>query len=462
MKVIKTDIIPQKQTFVKIKNRTHTFDYKAICIFSALGFFLDDDTYWLDTKVLKPATINKIDKDGFLVSSEKWFNWHYTPRDISLDKTVLEFTEIFEKNIKNQTKGKKVILPLSGGLDSRTQAVALSKIKADVNSYSYSFENGFKEAEISKKIANKLNFPFQDFKIKKGYLWSKIEDLATINKCYSEFSHPRQMAVIDDVKKLGDLFSLGHWGDVLFDSEGIDYLDESNILPILKKKLIKKGGIELAESLWKDWEMEGVFKDYLNQRLLHLWIDIKIDNFSAKLRAFKSLYWAPRWTSVNLLIFESARPLSLPYYDNEMCKFICTLPEGLLKGRQIQIEYIKKNSTKVANITWQAMKPFNLYNYHLNKFPYNLPYRIISKMKRTLQEVFGEKYIQRNWELQFLGEENEEKLKYYLFSNEYNTFISSKRIKLFYNNFKTKNSVTYAHSISTLLTLSLWFKNHKK
>ena len=462
MKVIKTDIIPEKQIFVKIRNEQHDLDFKAICIFSALGFFLDDDTYWLDTKVLKPATINTIDNDGFLVSSEKWFSWYYTPRDISLDQAVIEFSEIFEKNIENETKGKKVILPLSGGLDSRTQAIALNKINANVKSYSYSFENGFKEAEISRKIANTLNFPFQDFEIKNGYLWNKIEDLATINECYSEFTHPRQMAVIDEVKKLGDIFSLGHWGDVLFDSEGIDYVDEFKILPILKKKMVKKGGLELAESLWKGWKLEGEFKEYLDKRLLNLWNDIDIDNFSAKIRAFKSLYWAPRWTSVNLSIFENEKPLNLPYYDNEMCKFICTLPESLLKDRQIQIEYIKQNSVEVAKITWQAKGAFNLYNYHLNKFPYNLPYRIISKIKRTLKEVFGEKYIQRNWELQFLGEKNEEKLKYYLFSNEYSTFISSKTIKSFYNSFKTKNSVTYSHSISILLTLSLWFKNYRK
>ena len=83
MKTIKTPIIPIEQTFVNIKDQSHKLDYKAICVFSALGFFLDTDTYWKDKKVLPAASINKIDDDGYLISSEPWFVWHYNPKEIS-------------------------------------------------------------------------------------------------------------------------------------------------------------------------------------------------------------------------------------------------------------------------------------------------------------------------------------------------------------------------------------------
>jgi hypothetical protein len=64
MKRIKTPIIPIKQTFVKVKEQPHELDYKAICVFSALGFFLDTDTYWKNQKVLPPASISLIDNEG--------------------------------------------------------------------------------------------------------------------------------------------------------------------------------------------------------------------------------------------------------------------------------------------------------------------------------------------------------------------------------------------------------------
>jgi len=460
MKTIKTPIIPIEQTFINVKDEPHELDYKAICMFGALGFFLDTDTYWKDKKVLPPASINKIDADGFLVSSEPWFKWYYKPKQISLKEATDSFGELLEEIIKEQCNEKKVILPISGGLDSRSQAVALHKLGVEVNTYSYSFENGYNEAGISKQIAKKCNFLFQEFTIPKNYLWNKIDELATINKCYSEFTHPRQMAVIDDIEKLGDVFSLGHWGDVLFDSENLqqNYSDKE-ILPLVKKKVIKKGGLELAISLWKNWKLEGEFEDYLDRRILTLLSRINIVNSNAKIRAFKSMYWAPRWTSINLSVFARNKEIYLPYYDDRMCQFICEVPESLLNDRQIQIEYIKRTNPSVAKIVWQDTKPFNLFNHHLAKTHLRLPFRVVDKLKREFENFQGKKFVQRNWELQFLEADDKGKLIDYIQSKELTYQIDIDLIKDYLNLFYKENQVYYSHSVSTLLTLSLFFKN---
>ena len=460
MKTIKTPIIPIVQTFINVKDQPHELDYKAISVFSALGFFLDTDTYWKDKKVLPPASINKIDDAGYLISSKPWFEWYYKPKQINLNEATTNFGELFEEIVKEQCKDKKVILPISGGLDSRSQAVALHKLGVAVKSYSYSFENGYNEAGISKKIAEKCDFPFQEFTVSKSYLWNKINELATINKCYSEFTHPRQMAVIDDIEKLGDVFSLGHWGDVLFDSENLqrNYSNE-DLIPKIKKKILKKGGLELATSLWQNWELEGEFEDYLDRRILTLLSKIKIDNSNAKIRAFKSMYWAPRWTSINLSVFARNKEIYLPYYDDRMCKFICEVPESLLNDRQIQIEYIKRTYPSVAKIVWQDAKPFHLYNHYLAKTHLRLPFRIVDKLKREFENFQGKKFVQRNWELQFLEADDKGKLIDYLQSIEITNQINIDLIKQYLNLFYKDDQVYYSHSVSTLLTLSLYFKN---
>ena len=460
MKTIKTPIIPVEQTFINLKDQPHELDYKAICVFSALGFFLDSDTYWKDKKVLPPASINKIDDSGYLISSEPWFEWYYKPKQINLNEATTNFSELFEEIVKEQCNDKKVILPISGGLDSRSQAVALHKLGVAVKSYSYSFENGYNEVGISKKIAEKCDFPFQEFTISKSYLWNKINELATINKCYSEFTHPRQMAVIDDIEKLGDVFSLGHWGDVLFDSENLqqNYSDKE-ILPLIKKKVIKKGGLELATSLWKNWKLEGEFEDYLDRRILTLLSRINIVNSNAKIRAFKSMYWAPRWTSINLTVFARNKEIYLPYYDDRMCQFICEVPESLLNDRQIQIEYIKRTHRAIAKIVWQDVKPFNLFNHHLAKTHLRLPCRIIDKLNREFKILLGKKFVQRNWELQFLEADDKNTLFDYLQSNEMTHHVDIDLIKDYLNLFYKEDQVHYSHSVSTLLTLSLFFKN---
>ena len=458
MPTIKTPIIPIHQQFVKV-NASNELDKKAICIFTATGFFLDTDTYWKDKKVLPAASECILDDDGFLIESKPWFQWHYSPRDISFEIALEEFTSLFEQITAEQLQGKKVILPLSGGLDSRTQAVALAKMKNPVTAYSYSFKNGFSESSIAKKMAEASGFDFKEFTIESGYLWTKLEKLASINQCYSDFTHPRQMAVLDELKKMEGVFSLGHWGDVLFDRGAPEGTKEEDLLDIILKKIVKKGGMELAIALWQEWELTEDFESYLRNRISGLLNKIEIENTSAKLRAFKSLYWAPRWTSVNLSVFEAAHPISLPYYDNRMCEFICTVPEEYLADRKLQIAYIKQQNPQLAKITWQDHKPFNLYTFEKNKAPNNLPYRIVSKLKREVKHKLGKPYIQRNWELQFLGMENDEKLQQWLFSENLHPFISKPLLARFYNNFKTVDEVKYSHPLSMLLTLAVWRNN---
>ena len=93
-----------------------------------------------------------------------------------------------------------------------------------------------------------------------------------------------------------------------------------------------------------------------------------------------------------------------------------------------------------------------------NKVPYNLPYRVADKLKRELKGAFGNPHIQRNFELQFLGKDNDKKLRQYLYETSYLDFIPETIITSFYDKFKNEDYVKYSHSVSQLLTLSLWHK----
>jgi hypothetical protein len=454
IQTVKNPIIPNSSTYIGEKGN---LDYKAICCFVATGFFLDDDTYFVEQKVLKPATLYNIDLNlNKINSQETYFKWHYNPIERPLSQVVSEFADLFESIIKEQVGDKKVILPLSGGIDSRTLAAAIYHLGNEVKTYGYEFFGGHHETVYGRKIADVCGFPFEDWKVSNGYLWNVIEELAQINGCDSEFTHPRQMAFIDQYALLGDVFLLGHWGDVLFDDMDVpDDLSIENQVEVILKKVIKKGGLELADTLWKSWQLDGNFKEYLSNRILNLLLKINISqSANAQIRAFKSLYWAPRWTSSNLSFFESVKPITVPYYDNKMCEFICSVPEKYLSGRQIQIEYIKLRMPNLAKITWQDYRPFNLYNYKWNKFPFNFPYKVFDKIKRT---VNSKKYIQRNWELQFLGDKNESELRKWLFENEnFKYLVTPEIVNEFYIKFKKNDAVYYSHSVSMLLTLSLF------
>jgi len=463
MKTIKTNIIPDKPIFAKVKDQPHELNYEAICVFCAIGFFLDKDSYWKDEMVLPPASINILDKDGYLVESNPWFKWSYNPKNDSFEDVVLEFSNLFEKIILENIRDEKVILPLSGGLDSRTLAVALKKLNKNVYSYSYSFKGGFPEHIISKKIAKSCNFRFHPITIEQSSIWKHIEKLSEINKCQADFINARAINVYDELENIDGTFLLGHWGDVLFDDMHVEEnINLEQQTEVVLKKILKKGGLEFANDLWTLWKLEGDFIGYLKNRIYNLLNRIDIENSAnARIRAFKSMYWAPRWTSANMPVFSNFRKSALPYYDDKMCEFITKIPEEFLKERKIQIAYIKNNNPQIAKIVWQEKKPFNLYNFHLNKIPYNLPYRIKDKMKRIFMRLSNKMYIQRNYELQFLGDKNRIILESYLFKNQVSNLISKEIINKYLNFFYKMDNVKYSHVVSMLLTLALFENKYK-
>ncbi|MDN3492417.1 asparagine synthase-related protein [Winogradskyella bathintestinalis] len=456
---ITTSIIPNKLQFAKKAEVEHALNYEAICIFIATGFFMDDDTYWKDLVCLAPGHKHELDENGYLIKSEPTYQWHYTPRDITFEEALNEYVALLTEITKEQVGNSKVILPLSGGLDSRSQALIFKNLPNSVQSFSYAFEGGYPEHQIAKQIAANCGFNFEAFTIPKGYLWDVVEEMSQLIGGYSEFTHPRQMAVLPELKQMEGVFSLGHWGDVLFDRGVPEGTQASEIIPLLLKKMVKPKGMELAEKLWDYWNLSGDFKTYLLNRVEVGLEKIKIEDISAKVRAFKSSQWAHRWTTTNLCIFEAAHPINMPYYDNRMCEFICSIPEAYLADRRLQIAHLKQDRT-LANITWQEQKPFNLNTYQYNKTPYNLPYRISNKVKRVIKSQLGNPYIQRNWELQFLGEDNAKRLENHLFNINFNRWIPKAFINETYEDFKHKDAIGGSHAISMLLTLSSWHQQN--
>jgi hypothetical protein len=473
VRTIKHPVIPEKQVFYFSGSGNLVDDYatsvhgleldlEAIAFFVAAGFFPGQKTYFKDINVLAPATEYEVN-DNKIREKGKYWKWNYAPREQTFSDAVEQFSSLFETIANEDLENKKVILPLSGGLDSRSQATAL-KNKQNISSYTYEFAKSFGEAYYGREIAKAENFDFQTYILPEGYLWSKIEELSDINLCYSDFTHPRQMAVIDEISQLGDIFHLGHWGDVLFDDMGVgENIPHDEQVLWLKKKLIKRGGDELARELWQCWNLNGSFDAYLEDILSNMLSKIDIDHAGAKLRAFKSLYWAPRWTSVNLQVFSAFKPIKLPYYDQRMCDFICSVPENHLAARKIQIEYIKRKAPELARIEWQDYKPFNLYNYkRFNHFT-NLPGRAFKKLVRIGRKNILKQQdpVTRNWEIQFLNE-NDKILRSHLFhKGKDHGLLPAKTVEKFYNMFLKNDKVKYSHPTSMLLTLSVFSRKFR-
>ena len=63
------------------------------------------------SQIANISDINTIDDNGYLIESKPWFKWHYTPEEKSFEKTLQEFSNLFETIIDEQVKDKQVIQP---------------------------------------------------------------------------------------------------------------------------------------------------------------------------------------------------------------------------------------------------------------------------------------------------------------------------------------------------------------
>ena len=115
----------------------------------------------------------------------------------------------------------------------------------------------------------------------------------------------------------------------------------------------------------------------------------------------------------------------------------------------------------MAKIVWQDAKPFNLFTHHFAKSPYNIPHRILNKLKRKFKSLLGVKFVQRNWELQFLGSENQKNINSHLKTDSFNKEVDKELVKKTMDLFYDNNSVYHSHALSMLLTMGVFLNSQK-
>ena len=108
--IYKNNIIPAYQIRTGPKE---DLDLPSICVFMALGYFLGDKTFYKGHRQHLPASITETDDEGRVLSVSSHFTWHYSPRDISFNQALDEFSHLFE-NIVNEQGASGYTIPISG------------------------------------------------------------------------------------------------------------------------------------------------------------------------------------------------------------------------------------------------------------------------------------------------------------------------------------------------------------
>ncbi len=146
------------------------FDMLALSQNLLLGYMLGERTLFSEIKQLRPASLLIVGEKKLNVSILRQFNFEIRTHAANDFKSNLtELDRLFSKACKDRFKnGKKNIVTLSGGLDSRMVAACMHKNNIAFETATISYTTGYANEEISiaKQLSHLFNSKFNLFDIK--------------------------------------------------------------------------------------------------------------------------------------------------------------------------------------------------------------------------------------------------------------------------------------------------------
>jgi asparagine synthase (glutamine-hydrolysing) len=190
-------------------------DYEALTGFFTLGYFPQDSTFFQRLKNYPPSTELVIDQEGKQIQQNRLWSWSHAPdANLSFDDSVDAFAALFHQVIHEQVTNRRVALPISGGLDSRSTISALNYIKSSKNwTYSYGYSEDSVETKIANQIAKLTSFPFEKFTIQ-PYLFDQLPLVMDCIEGFQDVTQTRQAYITRDLAHHSDFVMAAHLGDL--------------------------------------------------------------------------------------------------------------------------------------------------------------------------------------------------------------------------------------------------------
>jgi len=399
-----------------------------------------------------------------MLSQECTWHWYYDPKlESKKDQAITEFKDAFETVVQDQVRGKSVALPISGGLDSRSTLIPLTrsdfKDYADLFPFSYGYTKHSIETRIARQCAQNSGLDIQTYTIQ-PYLFDNIEWILSVVEGFQDITLCRQAFVVNHLASQASHVLAAHWGDVWLDDMGFlgtdDSLSDDMLAQKLVRKFTKQGSQQLLD-LFKDSQpidtkakMESQIADQLGELNA-------IRNLDFKVKAWKTQNWSFRWTLASLRSYQMGLFPILPFYDQRLADFFCKLPSAWAAGRKLQIDYLKHFAPDLARVPWQPYNA-NLFNYqHFNTWL--LPKRALKKLARLLRR---QEVIERNWEVQFLNPQGRQGLENWLLTPglKLHDFIVKAHLEAYLQNFFALPDASNGYAVSMLLTFSAWLEQY--
>lgn len=280
-------------------------------------------------------------------------NYYTTPEDVILSNLDEVFLHVFQRLIlSTKNKGLQIVVPLSGGLDSRIIVAMLKRLGVeDVICFSYG-KKGNREAKISQQVAEAL-----------GYQWYFVEytseilyDLyhSDIIYEYNKYAgnlvslpHIQDFIAVMTLKAEGKIlnhavFLPGHCGDFL---AGTYIPSDCHKLPNYSLENFVNETIKIHYSLW-NWDKDNEDHSFFNEKIIQTTNQIQINDRESYVNQVLLFVFNEKVAkfvvnSVRLYEFfgDSWR---IPLWDNELINFFSKVPLNYRIDEYLYIKYAKE------------------------------------------------------------------------------------------------------------------------
>jgi asparagine synthase (glutamine-hydrolysing) len=314
---------------------------KSASVFLQAGFSLGQNTIYQNVFGIQAAERITINRKNKKVKSQRYFE--FLPSSEAEDKSIEDFVTEFDalmlciikKLVDTTPSDKNLIVPLSGGHDSRIIVNYLKKLNAkNIICFSYGQKNNT-QANLSERVAKACGYKwfFVEYTEEK---WARLHDMGLIDK-YSGFSfqgvsipHLQDFLAVYELKekkiiKKGDVFIPGHALDMLVGAH-FNHLDlncndklssikrtssRHSVVPI---DFLKPSYLDSLDSIYKEVNTEPyLFQEYIN------WQERQSKFIVNSCRVY------------DFFGFE----FRLPFWDIKLVKYILTLNQNNRIGRNL-------------------------------------------------------------------------------------------------------------------------------
>ncbi|HOW14473.1 asparagine synthase-related protein [Methanosarcina sp.] len=325
-------IISDSAYYLKDKTNSRLNEEKA-AEFMVVGYVTGNETLFDDIKQIRCGEFLIYQKNEMYLKSCCYFkflhgDYYDLPEARLIEMLDQTFVNAFSRLIESTSKqGKKLVVPLSGGLDSRIIVAMLKRLGVnDVICMSYG-RKGSRESKISKHVAEALGYEwvFVESTEKKwhDYYNSKEADLFRILAGnLSSLPHMQDFPAVKELKIQGKIpensvFVPGHTGYGTHIPDSTNFDSEAYLTASLKKHY----------NLWPYGQrLENIFKQRINKSTSGLEIKDK-ETFANAIEYFDSNERQPKFIYNSVRVYEFfGYEWRIPLCDTELIEFFLRVP----------------------------------------------------------------------------------------------------------------------------------------